>query len=71
MNYLINPTFRDFNTLFVLLLKNSNDDPTRDTFDEYYMSLVKIKDLSALIEDKPFYDLSVKEKTKNQKRMRR
>ena len=57
--------------MFVLLLKNSNDDPTRDTFDEYYMTLVKIKDLSALIEDKPFDDLSVKEKTKNQTRMRR
>ena len=51
--------------MLVLSFKNSNDDPTRDTFDEYYMPLVKIKDLSALIEDKPFYDQSVKEKTKN------
>ena len=65
MNYLINPTFRDVNTLLVLLFKNSNDDPTRDTFDKYYISLVKIKDLSALTEDKPFYDLSVKQKPKN------
>ena len=37
LNYLIDPTFRNINRLFVLSFKNDNDDPTRNYFDEYYM----------------------------------
>ena len=40
-------------------MKNGNNDPT---FDKYYMALVEIKDLNALIENKPFFDQSVKNK---------
>ena len=40
LDYLIDLTFRNINRLFVLSFKNGNDDPTRDTFDEYYMRLV-------------------------------
>ena len=39
LDYLINATFRNINRFFVLSLKNSNDDPTGDSFDKYYMSL--------------------------------
>ena len=39
-------------------------DPTRNSFDEYYMSLVEIKDFNALIDNKPFFEESVKNKQK-------
>ena len=32
LDYLINPTFENINRLFVLLFKNGNDDPTRNSF---------------------------------------
>ena len=40
LDYLIDPIFRNINRLFVLSFKNGNDDPTRNSFDVYYMSLV-------------------------------
>ena len=55
-------TFRNINRLFVLLFKNSNDDPTIDSFNQYYMPLVEIKDFNALIDNKPFFDQPVKSK---------
>ena len=63
IDYLIDPTFRNINRLFVLSFKNGNDNPTKDSFDEYYMPLVEIKDFNALIDNKPFFDQPVK-KTK-------
>ena len=42
--------------------KNGNDDPTRDSFGKNYMSLVEIKDFSALIDNKPFFYQPVKNK---------
>ena len=46
--------------MFVLSLKNGYDDPTRNSFDKYYMSLVEIKDFNVLINNKPFFDHPVK-----------
>ena len=57
---LFNSTFRKIYRLFVLLFKNDNEDLTRTSFDEYYMSLVGIKDFNALINNKPLFDQSVK-----------
>ena len=37
LDYLIVPTFRNINRLFVLSFKNGNNDPARDSFDKYYM----------------------------------
>ena len=48
--------------MFVLSFKNSNDEPTIDSFDEYYISLVEINDFNALIGNKPFFDQPVKNK---------
>ena len=48
--------------MFVLSFKNDNDDPTRNSFDEYYMPLVKIKDFNVLINNKLFFDQLVKNK---------
>ena len=42
LDYLIDPTFRNINRLFVLSFRNGNDDPTRNSFDKCYMPLVEI-----------------------------
>ena len=48
--------------MLVLSFKNGNDDPTRNSFDKYYMPLVEIKDFNALIDNKPFFDQPIKNK---------
>ena len=60
LDYLIDPTFRNINRLFVLLFKYGNDDSTRNYFGENYMPLVAIKDFNALIDNKLFFDQPVK-----------
>ena len=62
LDYLIDPTFININRLFVLSFKNGDNDPTRDSFKKYYMSLVEIKDFNVLIDNKPFFDQPVKKK---------
>ena len=52
--------FRNIDRLFVLSFKNGNDDPTRNSFDKYYMSLVEKKDFNALVENKLFFRQPVK-----------
>ena len=47
--------------MFLLSFKNGNNDPTRDSFNKYCMSLVEIKDFNAL---EPFFDQPVKNKQK-------
>ena len=65
LDYLIDPTFSDINRLFVLLFKNGNNDPTRDSFNKYCMPLVEIKDFNALIDNKAFFDQPVKKQTRS------
>ena len=69
LDYLIDPTFWKINRLFVLSFKNSNDDPTRNSFDQYYMPLVEIKDFKALINNKLFFDQPVKNKQEAYKKL--
>ena len=52
---MIDQTFRNINTLFVLSFKNGDDDASRNYFDEYYMPLVEIKYFNTLIHSKPFF----------------
>ena len=61
-DYLIDPTFRNINRLLVLSFKNVDDNPTRNSFDEYYMPLIEFKDLNALIYNQTFFDKPVKNK---------
>ena len=61
-DYLLDPTFKNINRLFVLSFRNGNNVPTRDSFDKYYMLLVEIKDFNALTDNKPFFDQPVKNK---------
>ena len=39
LDYLIDPTCRNINRLFVLSFRSGNDDPTRDSLYKYYMPL--------------------------------
>ena len=56
LDYLIHPMFRNINRLFVVSFKNGDNDPTRDSFEKYDMSLVEIKNFNQLIDNKPFFD---------------
>ena len=62
LDYLMDPTFWNIDRLFVLSFKNGNDDPTRDSFDKYYMPLVEIKDFNAFIDNKEFFNHPLKNK---------
>ena len=62
LDYVLHPTFRSINRLFVLSCKNGNDDNTRDYCDKYFVSLVEIKDFTALIDNKSCFDQPVKNK---------
>ena len=62
VDYLIVPTFRNTNRLFIFLFKNSDDDPTRDYFNDYYMPLLEIKGFNALVDNKTFFDQPGKSK---------
>ena len=60
LNYLIDPTFTNVNKLFVLLFKRDNAGDNRDSFSDYYLPNVEIKDFNVLIDGKSFFDLPVK-----------
>ena len=65
LDYLIDPTFKNINRLFAFSFKNSNNDPTRDSSEKYYLPLVEIKDFNALINNEPFFDQPVKRQTRS------
>ena len=48
LDYLIDPTVRNIDRLFVLSFKNGDDDCTINSFDEYYMLFVQIKDFQGI-----------------------
>ena len=60
LNYLIDPTFTNVNRLFVLSLARTNAGDSRDSFSDYYVPNVEIKDFNVLIDGKSFFDLPVK-----------
>ena len=60
LNYLIDPTFTNVNRLFVLPFTRDNADDNRDSFSDYYLPNVEIKDFNVLIDRKSFFDLPVK-----------
>ena len=64
LNFLIDPTFNNVNTLFVLAFPNEED---RSSFSKYYVPNVEIKDYNALIDLQPFYDIPMKNKEETYK----
>ena len=59
LNYLVDPTFTNMNRLFVLTFENEED---RSSFSKYYVPKVEIKDFNVLIDEKPFFEIPVKNK---------
>ena len=60
LNYLIDPTFTNVKRLFVLSFSRNNNTDNRDSFSDYYVPNVEIKDFNVLIDGKSFFDLPVK-----------
>ena len=60
LNYLINPTFTNVNRLFVLSFPRNNNADSRYSFSTYYVPKVKVNEFNVLIDEKSFFDLSVK-----------
>ena len=62
LNYLIDPTFRKVNRLFVLSFENEED---RTSFLKYYVPKVEIKDFNVLIDGKRVFDVPVKKQRRS------
>ena len=65
LNYLTDPTFANVNRLFVLSFQriageNNTTKDHIDSFSDYYVPNIKIKDFNVLIDGKSFFDLTVK-----------
>ena len=55
--------------MFVLSFKNDHNDPTRYSFDEYYISVEEIKDFNVLIDNKLFFEQPVKNKQESSEKL--
>ena len=60
LSYLIDTTFTNVNRLFVLWFTRDNAGDNRDSFSDYYVPNVEIKDFNVLIDGKSFFYLPVK-----------
>ena len=57
LNILIDPTFTDVNRLFVLAYQNADD---RQSFSQFYLPKVIVKDFNVIIDKLAFFDLPIK-----------
>ena len=60
LNYLIDPTFTNVKRLFVLSFARNIIGDNRDSFSDYYVPNVEIKDFNVLIDGKSFLFASKK-----------
>ena len=60
LNYLIAPTLKSVNRLFVLSFPRNNNTDSRYSFSNYYLPKVKVNDFNVLIDGISFFDLPVK-----------
>ena len=60
LSYLTDPKFSNVNRLFVLSFVRTNARNNRDSFSDYYVSNVEIKDFNVLINPKTFWFASKK-----------
>ena len=56
LNILIDPTFTNFNRLFVLAYQNADD---RQSFSQFYLPKVMVKDFNVIIDKLAFLDLPI------------
>ena len=57
LNILINPTFTNVNKLFVLAYQTADD---RESFSQFYLPKVMVKDFNVIIDKLAFFDLPIK-----------
>ena len=57
LNILIDPTFTNVNRLFVLAYQNADN---RQSFSQFYLPNVKVKDYNVIIDKLAFFDLPIK-----------
>ena len=57
LNILIDPTFTTVNRLFVLAYQNADD---RQSFSQFYLPKVLVKDFNVIIDKLAFFDLIIK-----------
>ena len=57
LNFLIDPTFTNVNRLFVLAYQNADD---RQSFSQFYLPRVMVKDFNVIIDKLAFFDLLIK-----------
>ena len=57
LNILIDPTFTNVNRLFVLAYQNADD---RESFSQFYLPKVLVKDFNVIIDKLAFFDLPIK-----------
>ena len=62
LNILIDPTFTNVNRLFVLAYQTADD---RQSFSQFYLANVMVKDNNVIIDKLAFFDLSIKYDTNN------
>ena len=65
-NILIDPIFTNVNRLFVLAYQNADD---RQSFSQFYLPRVMVKDFNAIIDKLAFFDLPIKLKKKHMKKL--
>ena len=65
LNILVDPTFTNVNRLFVLAYQNADD---RQSFSQFYLPRVMVKDYSVIIDKLAFFDLPIKMKKKRIKK---
>ena len=66
LNILIDPTFTNVNRLFVLAYQNADD---RQSYSQFYLPRVMVKDFIVIIDKLAFFDLPIKLKKKHMKKL--
>ena len=69
LNYLIDATFTNVNRLLVLSFSRNNNTDNRDSFSDYYVPNVELKDFNVLIDGKSFFGLPVKNEEETQEKI--
>ena len=65
LNYLIDPTYKNVNKLFILAFEKEED---KKSFSEYYTRTIEIKDYNVILDGtKPFYEIPIKNKEETYK----
>ena len=61
LNILIDPTFTNVNRLFVLTYPlDDNNNDNRQSFSQFYLPSVMVKDYNVIIDELAFFDLPIK-----------